>query len=313
MLKYFTRRILWIIPVFLGITLITSAFMKLLPGSPFTSETLPPAARARIEAAYGLDKPFHEQYITYVANFVRGDWGVSFKQNRDVTLIVAEKVGYSVGLAVVGIITIMLFGITLGIVAALNHNKFLDYLCTGIALFIYSIPSFVLAILVLIFLVFASSNWGWQVKIAPTAPQFGDLILPGVILGIRPASIVMRLTRASMLEVLSQDYIRTAWSKGLSQRLMITRHALKNALIPIITVLGDEFGQLAVGSVTIEAVFNIPGIGGTLVQSVQNRDYPLVLITVVLYAIIVVFVNLIVDMLYGLVDPRIKYTTRRVG
>lgn len=287
--------------------------MKLLPGTPFTSENLPPATRARVAEAYGLNKPVQEQYVTYVINFVKGDWGTSFKQNRDVRLIIGEKIGYSLVLAFIGILTIILFGVSLGIIAALNHNKPLDYIATGITLFIYSIPSFVVAILVLILIVFASANWGWQITIAPTDPKFTDLILPGVILGIRPASIVARLTRASMLEVLSQDYIRTAWAKGLNQRLMITRHALKNALIPIVTTLGDEFGQLAVGSVTIEAVFNIPGSGGTLVQSVQNRDYPLILITVVLYAIVVVMINLLVDVLYGFIDPRIKYTTKRVG
>lgn len=287
--------------------------MKLLPGTPFTSENLPPATRARVAEAYGLNKPVQEQYVTYVINFIKGDWGTSFKQNRDVRLIIGEKIGYSLVLAFIGILTIILFGVSLGIIAALNHNKPLDYIATGITLFIYSIPSFVLAILILILIVFASANWGWKITIAPTDPKFGDLILPGIILGIRPASIVARLTRASMLEVLSQDYIRTAWAKGLNQRLMITRHALKNALIPIVTTLGDEFGQLAVGSVTIEAVFNIPGSGGTLVQSVQNRDYPLILITVVLYAIVVVMINLLVDVLYGFIDPRIKYTTKRVG
>ncbi len=314
MVKYFIRRILWIIPVFIGVTLITSIFMQILPGDPFTSEKLPVEAKKGILKTYGLDQPWYIQYFVYVTNFVRGDWGTSFSQvGRPVTTIIGEHIGYSLTLAVIAIITVMIVGIPLGIIAALNHNKFLDYLATGFSLFFYSIPSFVLAILALISILLANQSFGWTLPIAKTDPGFGDLLIPGIILGIRPASIITRLTRASMLEVLGQDYIRTAWSKGLNQRALIVRHALKNALIPIVTVLGDECGGLAVGSVTIETVFAVPGIGNYLVSSIQGRDYPMILITTVLYAMIVVIVNLVVDLIYGFLDPRIKYTTRRVA
>jgi oligopeptide transport system permease protein len=315
MLKYFIRRILWIIPVFLGVTLITSIFMHLLPGSPFTSDKLPAAAQAKLLAAYGLDKPIWEQYLIYVFNFIRGDWGISLslQLGRPVTAIIAEHIGYSLQVAVIAISTVIIIGVPFGIIAALNHNKWLDYMATGISLFFYSIPSFVLAILTLILILFTNNTFGWTNKLTHTNPSFFDLLLPGIVLGIRPASIITRLTRASMLEVLGQDYIRTAGAKGLSRRMMITRHALKNSLIPIVTVLGDEFGGLAVGSVTIETVFAIPGIGAYLVSSIESRDYSMILITTSLYAMIVVVINVAVDLLYGFIDPRIKYTTRKVG
>ncbi|MEI7556556.1 ABC transporter permease [Candidatus Chlorohelix sp.] len=315
MIKYFIRRILWIIPVFLGVTLITSTFMHLLPGSPFTSDKLSPDAQQRILAAYGLDKPIWEQYIIYVFNFVRGDWGISLSQQmgRPVSTIIAEHIGYSLQVAVIAISTVIIVGVPFGIIAALNHNKWLDYLATGVSLFFYSIPSFVLGILTLILILWSNNTFGWTTKLTNTNPTFVDLLIPGIVLGIRPASIVTRLTRASMLEVLGQDYIRTAGAKGLSRRMIITRHALKNSLIPIVTVLGDEFGGLAVGSVTIETVFAIPGIGFYLVSSIESRDYSMILITTALYAMIVVVVNLVVDLLYGFIDPRIKYSTRKVG
>jgi ABC-type dipeptide/oligopeptide/nickel transport system permease component len=314
MARYIIRRLLWIIPVFIGVTLITTVFMYSLPGNPFTSERLPPAAREAITKAYGLDQPWYIQYFIYLGNFIRGDWGTSFRQiGEPVTKIIWEHIGYSVQLALIAIVTTALFGVTLGIIAALNHNKFLDYLTTGVTLIFYSIPSFVLAIFALLLILLANNSFGWQIPLTKSDPQFIDLLLPGIVLGIRPASIVARLTRASMLEVLNQDYIRTAKAKGLSQNGMIVRHALKNSLIPIVTVLGDEFAGLVVGSVTIETVFAIPGIGNYLVQSILIRDYPMILGTTVLLALVVVFMNLIVDILYGFIDPRIKYTTRRVG
>lgn len=314
MVKYFIRRALWVIPVFFGVTLITSFFMNALPGNPFTSDKLPKATQEAILKTYGLDQPWYIQYFVYVWNFIRGDWGTSFQQiGQPVLKIIGEHIGYSLQLALIAIVTIMLTGIPLGIIAALNHNKFLDYMATGVSLFFYAIPAFVMAILALLIILLANNTFGWNLPLTKTDPTFVDLLIPGIILGIRPASIITRLTRASMLEVLSQDYIRTAWSKGLSQRKMIIGHAMKNALIPIVTVLGDEFAGLAVGSVTIETVFAVPGIGSYLVQSIQARDYPMILGTTVLLALVVVFVNLIVDMIYGFIDPRIKYTTRRVG
>jgi ABC-type dipeptide/oligopeptide/nickel transport system permease component len=304
----------WVIPVFLGVTFITFMFLHMLPGDPFSNDSLPPETRDELMKAYGLDKPWYIQYLVFLANFIRGDWGVSFQQsNRPVSTIIGEHIFYSVELAILAFIIILIVGIPLGIIAALNHNKLFDYVATGITLFFYSIPSFVMAILALMLILLANTNFGWTIPLTRDNPSILDLIIPGIILGIRPASIITRLTRSSMLEVLHQDYIRTAWAKGLGQRIIIIRHTLKNGLIPVITVLGDELGQLVVGSVTIETVFAVPGIGAFLISSIKAYDYPLVMIITVLYALIVVTLNLCVDIIYGILDPRIKYTTRRTS
>jgi oligopeptide transport system permease protein len=312
MLKYFFRRLLWVIPVFLAVTLMTCLFMRLLPGNPFSDTGISPEAQARMLAAYGLDRPWYDQYFVYVTNFIQGNWGYSFQQmGRPVSTIIGEHIGYSITLAVIAVLATMLTGIPLGIISALNHNKFFDYLATGFSLFLYSIPGFVLAILALLLILLINTTFGFSLSLTRAEPGLGDLILPGIILGIRPAAIIARLTRSRMLEVLRQDYIRVAKAKGLNFKMVVIRHALKNSLIPIVTVLGDELGALAVGSVTIEAVFAIPGTGAFLVNSIQARDYPLILTITALYALIVVIINLLVDILYGFLDPRIRFSSER--
>ncbi len=312
--RYVIRRLILIIPVFMGVTLITFIFMRTLPGDPFTTEKrIPPGVLDSLRAKYGLDLPLWQAYFVYLFNFLRLDWGQSFQQRgQDVTDIMAHHAPYSFQLGLMAFLIMILIGVPLGITAALRHNKALDYIATGFSLFFFSIPSFVLALLALVGIVLFNANFNTDIPVTKTDPQWNDLILPALVLGIRPASIITRLTRASMLEVLSQDYIRTAWAKGVSQRMMITRHALKNALIPIVTVLGDYLGGLIVGSVTIEAVFGIPGIGGYFVQAIVNRDYPIIMITSIVFSLAVVFINLAVDLIYGFLDPRIKYTTRKV-
>jgi ABC-type dipeptide/oligopeptide/nickel transport system permease component len=308
MVKYLIRRTLWIIPVFLAVTLITSVFMHLLPGDPFSSERLGEVDQAKILSAYGLDQPWYIQYLIYVWNFVRGDWGVSFQQlGRPVSTIIGEHIGYSLTLAVIATLATAALGIPLGIIAALNHNRLLDYLVTAFALFLYSIPGFILAIMALLLILLANSTFGWNMPLTKSDPGVVDLIIPGIILGVRPASIVMRLTRSNMLEVLHQEYMRAARAKGLSRTRMIIHHALKNVLTPVVTVLGDELGSMAVGSVAIETIFGIPGMGSYLVASIRARDYPMILAITVLYAMIVVIINLLVDVIYGFLDPRIKY------
>jgi oligopeptide transport system permease protein len=312
MLKYFLRRTLWLVPVFFGVTLITSVLIYLLPGHPFSSENLSPELQTQMRAAYGLDQPWYIRYFVYVANLLRGDWGYSFQQlGRPVSTIIGEHVGYSLLLAFIAIITTALAGIPLGVVAALNHNRFFDYLATSVALLLYAIPGFVIGIAALLLILVANNTFGWTIPLTRMQPSPLDLLVPGIILGIRPASIITRLTRASMLEILGQDYIRTAKAKGLAPLPLLVRHALKNSLIPVVTVLGDEFGALVVGSVTIETVFAIPGMGTYLVESIRSRDYPMILAITTLYAMLVVCVNLIVDIIYGLLDPRIKDRIRR--
>ena len=382
--KYLIRRLLLVIPVFIGITLITFALSHLIPGDPFQSEKTPPAVRVAIAHSYGLDKPLWEQYILYVANFLRGDWGPSFERQGQasvtdiifgtdsggppwwlavigvaamgaaafgifslirlrlrsarwtaqdtrrimwgavlavvaygvVVLLTADtaKAGgfiFSARLGLMAFAFTLVIGIPLGIIAAYNQNKWLDYVISTVVLVGYAIPSFVLGLLALIVVVILNVTFKLSLPVAPTSPGLLDLVLPATLLGLREAAIIARLTRASMIEVLRQDYLRTAEAKGLGSRILLLRHALKNALLPVVTVLGDEMSGLLTGSVTIERVFNVPGIGYYFVGSILAYDYPMILGTVVLYAMLVVFINLGVDMLYAVIDPRISYTTQK--
>lgn len=385
--KYIINRLLLLIPVFFGITLITFLISKSIPGSPFTSERLPQKAREAIEASYGLGKPVYEQYFIYIINFFRGDWGPSFERqgNQTVTEIlfgyggdegfsfwaqlgIAIAVGLLVTFAigwlrirtrhvnwletfkrwvfptVLGVVTLWLLfliftldttkaggflfslrlgilafvfmlavGIPLGIVAALKQNTWIDYTVTTIALIGFSIPSFVLGLLALIAVVLINIVTGSDFSIAPSSPTTLDLVLPAALLGAREASIIARLTRSSMLEVIRQDYMRTAQAKGLNDQVIAIRHGLKNAFIPILTVLGDRLAGLLTGSVTIEAVFNIPGVGRYFVSGILAHDYPMVIGTTVLYAFLVVLINLLVDVLYGFFDPRVSYASGRAA
>jgi ABC-type dipeptide/oligopeptide/nickel transport system permease component len=384
--RYIINRFLQVIPVFIGITLITFVLAHSIPGSPLTSEKLSGAARKQIEASYGLDRPIYEQYFIYVFNFLRGDWGPSFERKGTQTVteilfgystnpnqtadmpfwlqltliglaagvvvvgvslawgqakkvewlalfrrwiiptVLAALVGYliyviftmdttkaggflfSLRLGIMAFAFMLLVGIPLGIIAALKQNSWVDYLVSVVALIGFSIPSFVLGLLALIAIVLINAWLGTNFSIAPSSPTTMELILPAILLGAREASIIARLTRSSMLEVIRQDYMRTAQAKGLNNRRVAIGHGLKNAFIPILTVLGDRMAGLLTGSVTIERVFNIPGIGYYFVSSILVLDYPMILGTTVLYAMMVVFINLLVDLLYGYFDPRISYS-----
>ncbi len=381
--KYIINRLLLVVPVFFGITLITFIMAHSIPGSPFNSERLPEAARIQIDHAYGLDRPLYEQYFIYIINFLRGDWGPSFERqgNQTVTEIlfgyrsagesgvpfwlqllavtavawlgllawgavrsatskqmlapffkrwvllvtIVALVGYivfviftldtsnaggflfSLRLGILAFVFMLLVGIPLGVIAALKQNTWIDYTLTTVALIGFSIPSFVLGLLALIAVVVINSLTGTNFSIAPSSPSTFDLVLPALLLGTREASIIARLTRSSMLEVIRQDYMRTAQAKGLDNGTIAVKHGLKNAFIPILTVLGDRMAGLLTGSVTIETVFNIPGIGRYFVSGILAKDYPMILGTTVLYALMVVFINFVVDLLYGYFDPRISY------
>jgi oligopeptide transport system permease protein len=220
---------------------------------------------------------------------------------------------FSLRLGIMAFIFMLIVGIPLGIIAALKQNTWIDYTVTTIALIGFSIPSFVLGLLALIAVVLINYATGSDFSIAPSSPTTLDLVLPAALLGAREASIIARLTRSSMLEVIRQDYMRTAQAKGLNDRAIAIRHGLKNAFIPILTVLGDRLAGLLTGSVTIEAVFNIPGIGRYFVSAILAHDYPMIIGTTVLYALMVVLINLLVDLLYGFFDPRVSYTSRRAA
>ncbi len=220
---------------------------------------------------------------------------------------------FSLRLGILAFIFMMVAGISLGVIAALKQNSWLDYALTTLALVGFSIPSFVLGLLALIVVVLINAWTNSDLPIAPTSPTTLELFLPAAILGAREACIIARLTRSSMLEVIRQDYIRTAQAKGLATPAIAVRHALKNAFIPILTVLGDRLAGLLTGSVTIERVFNIPGIGNYFVSSILAHDYPMILGTVVLFAMLVVIINLLVDLMYGFFDPRISYVKGSVN
>jgi ABC-type proline/glycine betaine transport system permease subunit len=214
---------------------------------------------------------------------------------------------FSLRLGIMAFIFMLIVGIPLGIIAALKQNSWIDYTLTTISLVAFSIPSFVLGLLALVAILLINNFFGTEFSIAPSSPTTLDLVLPAMILGAREASIIARLTRSSMLEVIRQDYMRTAQAKGLNNQRIAIRHGLKNAFIPILTVLGDRLAGLLTGSVTIESVFNIPGIGYYFVSSILAHDYPMILATTVLYALLIVIINLVVDLLYGYFDPRISY------
>jgi oligopeptide transport system permease protein len=243
------------------------------------------------------------QYLRYLGNLVQGDLGNSFTfTTQSVTDIIGSAASNSLVLGVTAFAILVLIGLPLGVLAAVRQNTWVDYVATAISLVGYSIPNFVLGVLFIL----TFGLWLNWIPIAEWKVFPRDLILPAVVLAIRPLAVLTRLTRASMIEVLNQDYIRTAWAKGLGSRVVLIRHALRNALLPVVTVMGDHLGDLITGSIVVEYLFGVNGIGQRFVQSVQSRDYSLIMGTTLFYASIVLLINLIVDLLYAVIDPRIK-------
>ncbi len=306
MATYLIRRFLWIIPVLFVVSVITFGLMHAVPGGPWAREkALPEATVARLNAKYGLDKPVHEQYINWVGGIVtRFDFGPSYKYvERSVGDIVADGVWPTVQLGVMAFLLAILIGIPLGVIGALGHNRWPDYLSTAISIVGISTPSFVLAILLVV--VF-SVTLGWFPTNGWKGPN--TWVLPTIALAGFPISQIARYTRASMLEVTRRDYVRTAHSKGIRNTAVVTRHMIRNALIPVVTILGPILAFLVTGSFIIEKIFSIPGIGKFYVQSIGQRDYGLLMAMTLIYAFAVAFLNLIVDILYAYIDPRIRYS-----
>lgn len=304
MLKYILRRIFSALLTLWFIITITFLIMHNLPGSPFTgARGLPDETRAALEAKYGLDKPIGEQYLTYLFNFVQGDFGVSYlKRGVTTRAIIESGFPYSARIGLLAIAMITSFGIFFGVYAALRQNRFSDRLSMFLATLGTTIPSFVLATL---FLYIFNKKLG----LVPSygAERFTDYIGPAFAIGAFSIAFITRLTRTSMLEVLQQDYIRTARAKGLSNFTVMTRHALRNALIPVVTYLGPCVATIVTGSFVVEKVFGIPGIGSLFTTSILNRDYSLILGVTVFFGFLLVLMVLLVDILYVLIDPRIKY------
>ena len=305
MISYLTRRILWIVPVLFAVTVITFFLMHSVPGGPWDREKrLPAATVKRLNAEYGLDRPLYVQYVDWATKFVTGDLGPSYRyQDRRVNDIVAEGLPITVQLGVMAFILAVLVGIPLGVIAALGHNRWPDYLSTFLSIIGIATPSFVLAILLIVFF---GVQLGWFPTGGWKGPQYW--VLPTVALAGFPIAVIARYTRASMLEVTRKDYIRTAHSKGLGNQAVVSRHMIRNALIPVVTILGPTLAFLVTGSFIIERIFNIPGVGRFYIDSIATRDYSLLMALTMLYAFAVAFLNVVVDVLYAYIDPRIRYS-----
>lgn len=309
MVLYVMKRILEAVFVIWVIATLTFLLLRFLPGGPFDQEKqLPPEIKANIEAKYGLDQPLFKQYATYLEHSVRGDLGESYKYlGRPVSTMIAETAPVSFQLGFYSLLLAFALGIPIGVYAASRHNTAVD---TGLMIFAISgvaLPSFIVGpILVYIFsfgVPFASLK-GLLPPALWESPVY--YILPVVTLGLRPAAIIARMTRSSMLDVIQSDFVRTARAKGVSGQVVLYKHVLKNALIPVLTISGPLVAGVLSGSFIVEIVFGIPGMGKHLVQSVTNRDYPLILALTLVFSAMLVAANLIVDLLYTVVDPRIK-------
>ena len=304
MLAYVVRRLLWLIPVLFVVAAITFTLMHMVPGGPWDrAKRLPPQAQANVERKYGLDKPVWRQFSDYMIQLAQGDLGVSYQQlNRPVRAIIWDGAKTSGTLGLIALAVAIFAGIGLGLLAALRQNTVLDYFSVTFATFGASVPAFVMGMLLLI-LFSAYLHWlptgGWG--------TWRQAVMPVTALSVLPTAYIARVTRAAMLEVLQQDYIRTARSKGLRERVVVLRHLLRNGLIPVLTVLGPVAAALVTGSFIIEYLFDIPGIGRYFVTSISARDYGMIMGTTLFYTTVVVVANLIVDILYAVVDPRIRY------
>lgn len=305
MTAYIIRRVLWILPVLWAIATVTFFLMHAVPGGPFDREReLPPPVRANLERKYGLDDPLPQQYVNYMKNLMQGDLGISMRDQRPVTTVIRDGLPVSFELGMTAFVFATVFGMSMGMMAALNHNRIGDYLGVFLATIGSSAPNFILAtFLVIIF----SVQLGWTDVLGWEMWNPQKMILPAVSLGMLPASYIARITRASMLETLGQDYVRTARAKGLAEWAVIFRHTIRNAMVPVLTVLGPIFAVLVTGSFIIETTFAINGVGRYFVSAISSRDYGLIMGTTIFFGTVVAFANLAVDLLYAVVDPRIRY------
>ena len=317
MTAYAIRRVLWLIPVLWAVATITFFLMHAVPGGPFTQDKqLPESIVIALNRRYHLDQPLWRQYLTYLWDLLHGDLGLSFRGDRDVSTLIRDGFFVTAQLGIMAFITASVFGLALGVLSALNQNGPLDYLGVFVATIGAALPNFILAtFLIIIFAVnlgwFQILGWGGPEKVGqildPSAWDVKKLVLPVVSLSFLPAAYIARVTRASMLEVLRQDYIRTAHAKGLAAQVVIIRHAIKNAMIPVLTLMGPIAAALVTGSFIVENIYSIPGVGRAFVDAVLHRDYAMIMGSTLFYAAIVAVANLVVDLLYAVVDPRVRY------
>jgi peptide/nickel transport system permease protein len=322
---YLLRRILGAIPLLLGILTIIFFIIHLAPGDPtarFFNPNVSPEVIEQMRRNLGLDQPLHVQYVKWLASFLRGDFGYSFGQMRPIGEILPETLWNTVQLTLISLVVIFVVGMLIGIVQAVRQYSLADNLLTFVALFFYSMPSFWFALMLILLFSLKANQLGWPFQFPAAGmtsvgyefmtageqvrDRLSHLILPSIALGIGSAAGVARYMRGSMLEVIHQDFIRTARAKGLSERTVIFKHALRNALIPIITLLGLYLPFLLSGAVLVETIFGWPGMGRAIYDAILQRDYPMVMATSFVIAAIVVAGNLLSDVLYAVVDPRIR-------
>ncbi|NLM42174.1 MAG: ABC transporter permease [Firmicutes bacterium] len=305
MQRYVIKRLLIAVPTIIGITLAAFILMYILPGDPVAilmGDVLDMRTMEMLREQLGLNDPLYVQYYRFISNALRRDFGKSYQTKRLVNDIISSALAYTGKLTLAAYIISIVVGIPAGVFAAVKHNSWGDTGTMVLSMLGICLPPFVVALLLLYVFAF---RLAWF-PLGGTG-SFAHMILPAVTLGIRPAAMLARITRSGMLEVLRQDYVRTARAKGLSQRVVLTRHALKNCLIPVITVMGGQIGGLLSGSVVVESIFSWPGIGKVSVEAILARDFPVVQAVVLLSALVVVGINLLVDLSYAFVDPRIRY------
>lgn len=304
MIGFILRRLLIIIPMALLVVSVTWGLIRLAPGNFYSDErALPPAIEENIKRKYGLDKPIYQQYLIMMGNVVRGDFGDSLKyQGQSVNEIISRHLPYSATIGLLAYLLALFFGLSAGIIAALRQNSAFDYGSMATAMLGLSVPNFVLGpILVIVFALWLywlpPARWG----------GISHLILPVITLAAIYAAYIARLTRAGMLEVMRSDYIRTARAKGLDEKTVLLKHGLRGGIVPVVSFTGPALAHLLAGTVVVEKVFAIPGLGNIFIQSVFNRDEPLTLGIVAFLSILIMIFNLAVDISYGFLDPRIRY------
>jgi oligopeptide transport system permease protein len=314
LVPYIARRLLGLLPVLLGISLITFGLMHALPGGPWdqagATRRLSPGVIANFKAKYGLDRPLHEQYLTYMGNVLRGDLGISMlQQDRPIGDIVRGGLGPTLMLGLLATALALTAGLPLGVLAAFRQGRLLDRLVTLTATLGLAVPGFVLAML-LVLLLAVQLGWlavsGWAEPAAGLGAFLRHATLPALCLAVAPAAILARMTRACVLEVLGQEHVAVARAKGLAEPAVIGRHVARNALLPVVTLAGPLAADLIAGSFIVESIFSIPGVGRLFVQAVAQRDYSLVLAMTLFYTAVVATANLLVDIAYGVLDPRIR-------
>lgn len=303
MLKYIVKRIGLAIVTIWAVATITFFLMNMVPGGPFLSEkAISPQATAALEAKYGLDKPLFQQYLTYIGDALHGDFGDSLKQRgRTVMDIIKMKFPVSARVGGISVLVALLIGVPLGCIAALKRGKALDSIISVIATCGIAVPSFVICTLLLYF-------FGVKLMILPTIglTSWKHYVMPVMALSFYPTAYIMRLMRSSMLDVLGQDYMRTAKAKGVSGFFILFKHALRNAILPVVTYVGPMLAYTVTGSFVVERIFTIPGLGGEFISAINGRDYTLIMGTTIFLATLIIIMNVLVDIVYKLIDPRIK-------